>query len=140
MDFPFTKKETMGHIFRLTCLMFFVFTLSYGCQKRELKEKSRNHTKATGALRVEQEKSGRSIKPHEYVPGQILVKFRPETNDQTIEAIQEALRLKTIKVVSSPSLYLMKILDGSSVERTMERLKDFQDVAYSEPNYIVTVQ
>lgn len=123
----------------LVCSILF-FPISCGYQDRELKEKSPHRAKGTEMHRLEQEKSGLSGKHLDYVAGQILVKFRPGTNDQTIEAIQEALRLKTIKVVSSPNLYLMKILDGSSVERTMERLKDFQDVAYSEPNYIVTVQ
>ena len=74
-----------------------------------------------------------------YVPGEILIKFKEGTDAQTIKTIQGELHLKTIKIVSRPNLYLMKILDSSPVETIMERLKDFQDVAYSEPNYIVTV-
>ncbi len=73
-----------------------------------------------------------------YVPGEILIKFRKETDEQAIETIQRKLHLTTIKIVSRPNLYLMKILDGSTVGEIMERVQDFQEIAYSEPNYIVT--
>ena len=73
-----------------------------------------------------------------YVPGEILIRFRAGTDEQAIETIQRKLHLTTIKIVSRPNLYLMKILDGSSVEKIMERLQDFQKVKYSEPNHIVT--
>jgi len=74
----------------------------------------------------------------DYIPGQILVKFKVSTDTKAIEAIQRELHLKTIKIVSSPNLYLMKILDGSSVERTVERLRNYEEVKYSEPNYVRT--
>ncbi|MBW1677423.1 MAG: hypothetical protein JRJ79_12650 [Deltaproteobacteria bacterium] len=60
-------------------------------------------------------------------------------DEHAIENIQRELSLKTIRVVHAPNLYLMKILNGSSVETIMERLKDFPEVAFSEPNYIVTM-
>ena len=75
-----------------------------------------------------------------YVRGQILVKFRDGTDEQAIENIQRELSLKTIRVVHAPNLYLMKILNGSSVESVMKRLQDFPEVAYAEPNYIMTVR
>jgi hypothetical protein len=56
------------------------------------------------------------------------------------EAIQKEVHLETIRLVSKPNLYLMKILDGSSVESVMERLRNYEDVQYSEPNYIRTIQ
>jgi len=75
-----------------------------------------------------------------YVRGQILVKFKDGTDEQAIETIQRELSLKTIRVVHAPNLYLMKILNGSSVETIMKRLQDFLEVDFSEPNYIVTVR
>ncbi len=74
-----------------------------------------------------------------YVRGQILVKFKDGTDDQAIETIQRELSLKTIRVVHRPNLFLMKILNGSSVETIMKRLQDFPEVEYAEPNYIVTI-
>ncbi len=130
----------MRYIISLTCLMIFFFTIYCAGQNRELKEKSANHVKVTELQRAEHQKLAPLGKErHNYVPGEILIKFRDGTDERTIEAIQKELHLKTIKIVSRPNLYLMKILDGSSVERIMERLHDFQEVAYSEPNYVVTV-
>jgi len=74
-----------------------------------------------------------------YVRGQILVKFKDGTDEQAIETIQRELSLKTIRIVHRPNLYLMKILNGSSVETIMKDLQDFPEVAFSEPNYIVTM-
>ena len=123
----------------VTCLTVFLFTVPCACQSKESKARSLNDAKVWEAGGAESRKWLPSDKEsHEYVPGQILVKFRRGTDEQTIEAIQEQLDLKTIKIISSPGLYLVEILDGSSVESVMKRLKDFQEVVYSEPNHIVT--
>jgi len=103
------------------------------------KEKSSHHPKVTEIQEREQLKLAASeIERKNYIPGEILVKFKDGTDTQAIEAIQRKLHLKTIKIVSSPNLYLMKILDGSSVERTVERLRNYEEVKYSEPNYVRT--
>ncbi|MGD9037939.1 MAG: hypothetical protein PVF10_15360 [Syntrophobacterales bacterium] len=75
-----------------------------------------------------------------YVPGVILVKFKDGTTVQAKEAIQKEVHLETIRLISKPNLYLMKILDGSSVERVLERLGKFREVQYAEPNYIRSKQ
>jgi len=69
----------------------------------------------------------------------IRVKFKDGTTDQAIAAIQRELHLETISIVSKANLYLIKILDGSSVESVMERLRHYKEVKYSEPNYIRTI-
>jgi hypothetical protein len=73
-----------------------------------------------------------------YVPGEILIKFYEGTNEKAIQAIKRDLHLETIRVVSKPNLYLMKILNGSSVENVMGRLRGYEEVQYSEPNYLRT--
>jgi hypothetical protein len=75
-----------------------------------------------------------------YVPGQVLVKFKDAVDKQAIQTIKEALSLETIRVVRRPNLYLMRIVSESSVEAVIERLRDFPEVSYAEPNYRVTVQ
>ncbi len=71
-----------------------------------------------------------------YAAGQILTKFKEKTAPQAIESIQNQLHLETIRIVSRPNLYLMKITGGSSVEEMIRRLQEFEEVEYSEPNYI----
>jgi len=71
-----------------------------------------------------------------YVPGEVLVKFKDNTSKEAIDKIQQDLPLKTIRIVSHPDLYLMKIRDESSVEWIIQRLKRYDAVKYAEPNYI----
>ena len=75
-----------------------------------------------------------------YVPGQVLVKFKDGVDEQAIKTIKEAMSLETIRVVRRPNLFLMKIVNESSVEAVIERLCDFPEVSYAEPNYRVTAQ
>lgn len=75
-----------------------------------------------------------------YVSGEILVKFKDGISGQTVEAIQKEVHLETIRLVSKANLYLMKILDGSSVESVVERLQHYKEVEYAEPNYIRTTK
>jgi hypothetical protein len=74
-----------------------------------------------------------------YMPGQVLVKFKDGVDEQAIQTIKEAMSLKTIRVVRRPNLFLIKTADESSVETVVERLRDFPEVSYAEPNYRVTV-
>jgi hypothetical protein len=91
-----------------------------------------------GQERLKTSPSGRKTEDH--VSAQVLVKFREGTEEQTIEAIQGALHLQTIRIIPRPNLYLMKIQDGFSVPETIERLQEFEAVEYAEPNLIRTIQ
>jgi hypothetical protein len=75
-----------------------------------------------------------------YVPGQVLVKFNDGVDAQVVETIQRALSLKTIRIVRRPNFFLMRIMDESSVEAVIQRLRGFPEVADAEPNYRVTVR
>jgi hypothetical protein len=72
-----------------------------------------------------------------HVLDEILVKFKPGTEANTIEEIRAALNLETTRKFSSPNLFLMKITDGSAVEAVIEKLKTYEAVKYAEPNYVV---
>ena len=77
---------------------------------------------------------------HNYIPGEILIKFKDGTDVASIKAIQEKLDLRTIKVVSKQNIYRMKIQNDSSMEEVIKPLQSFREVEYSEPNYIVKFQ
>lgn len=121
-------------------LSILLLTISCADQGMKPKEKLSRHPQVTEMQERKKPKLTPSgIEPKDYLPGQILVKFKNGTDAQAIETIQRELHLKTIKIVSSPNLYLMKILDSSSVERTVERLRNYEEVKYSEPNYVRTI-
>jgi len=75
-----------------------------------------------------------------YAPGEVLVRFRDGTDAGTIASIQREVHLETVKVVSSPNLFLMKIVDDTSVEETVQRLQRYREVVYAEPNYVRRIQ
>lgn len=69
------------------------------------------------------------------VAGQILVKFKEGTDAEAINRFRRAFHLETVKVVTEPNLYLMRILDGIPVEQKIQLLKEAEEVEYAEPNF-----
>ena len=88
------------------------------------------HTGQTGTFQPEGQQQP-------YVPDEVLVKFEPGTDAETIERIRTALNLVIIRKFSSPNLFLLKITDGSSVEAVIVELETYEAVKYAEPNYAV---
>ena len=72
---------------------------------------------------------------HEMVPSQILVRLREGTEPSAIERIQGEAGVRILKAVSGNTLFLMKIMDGSSIEDAIRRLKAYPEILYAEPNY-----
>jgi hypothetical protein len=81
----------------------------------------------------------KEVQPQEdrfqYAPDEVLVKFKPEVDARSIADIRTELKLETIQKFSSPNLFLMKITDGTSVEKLIKRLNAYDAVKYAEPNY-----
>ncbi|HVO83140.1 MAG TPA: hypothetical protein VMU60_01825 [Syntrophobacteria bacterium] len=75
-----------------------------------------------------------------YAPGEVLVRFREGTDAETIARIQREVHLETVRKVSGPNLYLMKIVDQTSVEETVRRLQRYEEVVLAEPNYVRRIQ
>jgi hypothetical protein len=63
------------------------------------------------------------------------VQFRAGTDQSAIERIQGEAGVRILKAVSGNTLFLMKIMDGSSVENSIRRLKAYPEILYAEPNY-----
>jgi hypothetical protein len=119
-----------------TCLIILLLISSCVDPRKEIEDKSSPSGQVSGGQKSEESTPTLSGKERKnYKPGEVIVKFRDGTDQGTIEAIQEELHLKTIRVVSKSHLYLMKILDGSSVESVVESLGNYKEVQYTEPNY-----
>lgn len=79
--------------------------------------------------------SSQSATKKGHVSKEILVKFKPGTDADMIKEIQEKTGLVTVRNLSVPDLYLMKITDKTSVEEIIKELKKYSEVLYAEPNY-----
>ena len=122
----FIRVRIMRWLIVISCLLAAVFMAS--CS---------GSNQGPGPLGPGQGPGGRA--GQKYVPAQVLVKFKAGTSPEAVEAVRKALNLETVRVFSAPHLYLMRILDGSPVEDVIKKLKGFKEVAYSEPNYIMTI-
>ena len=74
-------------------------------------------------------------KAHEMASGQLLVRFREGVDPSAIERIQVEAGVRILKAMSGNSIYLMKIVDDSSVEDAVRRLRAYPEILYAEPNY-----
>ena len=121
-----------------TGLIFFILPLACNGQNGNNNLKSENKTVESQIKRADQTGiSQPQSQPQQYVPHEVLVKFNPDTDLQTIARIQEQMKLETIRKFRSPNLFLMKITRGATVEAIIEKLKTYQAVKYAEPNYVV---
>jgi len=132
----------MRYVISFIFLTIFFFAFSCTVQKSDYKgnqEGQINMSKIKGS-KCYRDSAPIGKESHNYVPGEILIKFKDGTDVQTIKTIQKKLGLITIKVVPKLNIYRMKIQNGSSVEEVMKRLQGFREVEYSEPNYILGFQ
>lgn len=84
------------------------------------------------------EKEGK-IEGRDYVAGRLLVKYKEDVDETRRKTIEEKMNLAPIQSFNQPGLYLMKILDGTPVVDVMEKLKQFEEIQYSEPDHIISI-
>ena len=119
-------------------LILFFLPLACNGQNGNNNLKSIDDTTTSNTGRADQAgKPQKQDQPRQYVPHEVLVKFDPDTNPQTIARIQSELKLETIREFRSPNLFLMKITDGTGVEAIIDKLQTYEEVKYAEPNYVV---
>ncbi len=128
----------MRYVVGFLWLLLVLFTFSCKDQKSDFKPSVVNQMKPSetkGAERRELAPLGKQ--GQNYIPGEILIKFKDGTDPESIKKIQKKLGLRTIKIVPNLNIHRMKIPEGASVEDVMKRLQRFKEVVYSEPNTIV---
>ena len=76
----------------------------------------------------------------QYVPGEVLVKFKPTVSEERIGAILKEHQIEKVDENQGLNVYRTRITSGASVESTVKRLSSLQDVEYAEPNYIQRAQ
>jgi len=132
----FFKKPSAG--VRLLSSFFVILVLSCGAQTGTGGSRPEQQSPEPGIGHTGQSEFSRpSAQRQDYTADEVLVKFNPGTDAETIEHIREELKLETKRKFSSPNLFLMKITDGSPVPSVIEQLKTYEAVKYAEPNYVV---
>src|SRR4029077_4943644 len=77
-------------------------------------------------------------RPHaKYVPGQLLVRFRPEVGAAAIANLKARLGPSTLKAFPFvPGLQLIQLRPGASVTAAVSAFAASSDVRYAQPNWI----
>ena len=79
------------------------------------------------------------VKPgpkEEYVPNQIIVKFKPGTSIEAEEQLNRSLGTTVINVSTSVGFKVLQIPEGKTVTEMVEIYLQQPIVEYAEPNYI----
>ena len=83
-------------------------------------------------------RQGLDVPKREYVPGEVLVRFRAGTSEQqklSVHALVDAQLVKRFESVSH--LEKVRLPEGASVQEAVSKYRAYPDVLYAEPNYIV---
>jgi subtilisin family serine protease len=85
--------------------------------------------------------SGSESQPAQYVPGELIVKFRDAASAATIEAAHSAAGGRTIKTFlpGQSRLHHLKLNPGVVVEDAVSQYQQSPAVEYAEPNYLYQV-
>ena len=70
------------------------------------------------------------------VAGEILVKFKPEVKEETIDKINEKFRVEIKKKLRIKNIYLLKVPPTRTINEMLKEYKENRNVEYAEPNYI----
>ena len=70
-----------------------------------------------------------------FVPGEVLVKFKPSVSQERIDAILKESGTELITEIKSIGVHHVRIVGKESVESVVKKLSTFQEVGYAEPNF-----
>ena len=72
----------------------------------------------------------------DYVPGELLVKYKPQVRTATSSFYKNNWNISTIRTFKSTGCQHVKLPQGMTVEQAMDMYRNDPDVEYAEPNYI----
>ena len=72
----------------------------------------------------------------EYVPGQIIVKFKPGTSIEAEEQLNQSLGTTVIHTSPAAGFKVLQIPEGKTVPEMVDLYSEQPIVEYAEPNYV----
>ena len=91
-------------------------------------------TTGSGA-RAEVTPSHISSEAPQYVPGEVLVKFKPEVSKERIPILLKEMGTEVVRVFENLGVYHLRITSGESTEAVIRKFSLLTEVEYAEPNY-----
>jgi len=72
------------------------------------------------------------------VADEILVKFKPEVEEETIDKINKKLGVEIKKKLGIKNIYCLKVPPSKTINEMVKKYKEEPDVEFAEPNYIIS--
>ncbi|MBT8356384.1 MAG: S8 family serine peptidase, partial [Desulfobacterales bacterium] len=79
---------------------------------------------------------GNLIQKADYVPGELLVKYKTQFREATSSFYKTNWNISTIRTFKSIGCQQVKLPQGMTVEQALDMYRNDPDVEYAEPNYI----
>ncbi len=76
----------------------------------------------------------------EFVPGQLLIRFKPYITEEDAQEIVSNYGAKVIKYLNHLGIYLVEIGEEKSLDEALRYFRGLQEVDYAEPNYKLHIQ
>lgn len=70
-----------------------------------------------------------------FVPGEVLIKFKPSISSERIDAILKESGTELIHEIKGVGIHHVRIVGKESVESVVKKLSTFQEIEYAEPNF-----
>jgi subtilisin family serine protease len=80
--------------------------------------------------------SSQPVRPTEFVPGEVIVRFKPGLGFQGRQGILRAESARLDKQLGLPGAGLVKLSPGESVAAAVSAFEQHADVLYAQPNYV----
>ena len=70
-----------------------------------------------------------------FVPGEVLIKFKPSISSERIDAILKDSGTELIRQIKGVGIHHVRIVGKESIETVVKKLSTFQEIEYAEPNF-----
>ena len=118
--------------------------LLFGPSIAEMSDRDKQGTSFHAQRDISRNRGGcekqRGQKQQQFIPGEVLVKFKAGLTGEEIEAIREGYGLSLMKRIGTTGVYRFKIPPTWRVEDAVDALNEDPHVEYAEPNYLVRIQ
>jgi hypothetical protein len=131
--------KTKRIIFLLLLLSLFVTAFSFQRQRVVREKRQRETYSPCAEIRSLNAGQPFRLQGFRYVPGQVLVKFKPTLRDQLIEPTIAAYASKKIRRIPRLDVYQIQIPRYITVEQMVYALNQNPDVEYAEPNFLAHI-
>ncbi len=126
------KKSRIAFLVSIIFVLFFSSSFDFPRFRKQKPHFQKMHKYRIPSIQLGQ---SHRLGEKRFVPGQVLVTFKPTLSTQTVKTTINAYQAKIIDRIPFFGIYLLEVPPHSTVEETVYALMRNPDVAHVSPNY-----